>query len=288
MKVLMVEDEVLTREGIKNSIPWENLGITEIYVAEDGEEGLEQALKYQPDIILADVRMPRMDGITMAFEIRKTLRNCRFIFISGYCDKEYLKSAIQLSAVNYIEKPIEPSEIVDALKKSILQVEGERRRQAAEEEYRAHFQGVLEDIPEEDLVPVAWQPSMHMADKIEHYIQENYGDSNLSLTQLADQFNLTKQYMCWLFKREKSETINQCIIQTRLRRAKEFMRRNPRVKVKVVASRTGFTDSNYFIKIYKKYEQMTPADYLRECSGEYGGKGAGANQDELERDEEKV
>lgn len=266
MRVLMVEDEELTREGIYRCIPWESLGITEVYTAEDGEEGLQKALEYQPDIIMADVRMPRMDGITMAFEIRKKLRHCRFVFISGYCDKEYLKSAIQLSAVNYIEKPIEPSEIIEALKKSILQVEEERRRNAMEQEYKAHFKGVLEEIPKEDLVPASWQSSMHMADKIEQYIQENFSDMNLSLTQLADHFNLSKQYMCWLYKKEKQETINQCIIRTRLRWAKEYMRRNPFVKIKNVAAKAGFADSSYFIKIYKKYEQITPADYLRECN----------------------
>ena len=87
MKVLIVDDEELTREGIRMSIPWENLGITEVYMAEDGEEGLKKALELLPDIILADVRMPRMDGITMAFEIRKSWKQCRFIFVSGYCDK---------------------------------------------------------------------------------------------------------------------------------------------------------------------------------------------------------
>lgn len=266
MKVLMVEDEELTREGVRMSIPWESLGITEVYMAEDGEDGLQMALEHCPDIIMADVRMPRMDGITMAFEIRRTLRQCRFIFISGYCDKEYLKSAIQLSAVNYIEKPIEPSEIIEALKKSILQIKEEKRRQAMDEEYRSHFKGVLEEIPEEDLVPVSWQSSMNMADKIERYIQENFADVNLSLTQLADHFELTKQYMCWLFKKEKKETINQCIIRTRVKWAREYMGRNPYVKIKNVAARAGFADSSYFIKIYKKYEQMTPADYLRGCN----------------------
>lgn len=268
MRVLMVEDEELTREGIYRCIPWESLGIREVHMAEDGEEGLRMALELEPDIIMADVRMPRMDGITMAFEIRRKLKGCRFIFISGYCDKEYLKSAIQLSAVNYIEKPIEPSEIVEALKKSILQVEEERRRVSMEQEYKAHFRGVLEEIPEEDLVPASWQSSMHMADKIEQYIQENFSDMNLSLTCLADHFKLSKQYMCWLYKKEKQETINQCIIRTRLRWAKEYMRRNPFVKIKNVAAKAGFADSSYFIKIYKKQEQMTPADYLRECNEE--------------------
>ena len=263
MKVLIVEDEELTREGIKACIPWDSIGISELFTAEDGEEGLETAKTVQPDIVMADVRMPRMDGITMAFEIRKVLKNCRFIFISGYCDKEYLMSAIQLSAVNYIEKPVEPSELLDALKKSILQIEEEKRRQALEEEYRSHFHGVLEEAPEEDLIPASWQSSMQIADRIEHYIQENFADLNLSLTQLADHLALSKQYMCWVFKKEKNETINQCIIRTRLRRAKEFMRRNPHVKIKTVAEKSGFADCSYFIRIYKKYEQMTPADFLR-------------------------
>lgn len=265
MKVLMVEDEELTRNGILKIIPWENLGITEVKTAEDGEEGLAAALAFQPDIIMADVRMPRMDGITMAVEIKKKLENCRFIFISGYCDKEYLMSAIKLSAVNYIEKPVEPSEIVDALKKSILLVEKENHRRKMEEEYRAKYQGVLEELPEEELIPSAWQSSMHMADKIERYIEDHFSDGRLSLTMLEEEFGLSKQYMCWLFKKEKNETINQCIIRTRIGWSKEYMHRNPRVKIKDVARKAGFSDANYFIKIYKKLEGLTPSEYLKGC-----------------------
>lgn len=265
MKVLLVEDEELTRDGLKACIPWEHLGITQLEIAEDGEEGLEKAKEFLPDIVLADVRMPRMDGITMAFEIKKVLKSCRFIFISAYCDKEYLKSAIQLSAINYIEKPIVPGEIIEALKKSILLVEEEKRRNAMKEEYEAYFKNVLEEIPEEDLVPASWQSSMHMADKIERYIMKNYADLNLSLTLLADHFELTKQYICWLYKKEKNETINQSIIRIRIQKAKEYIKRNPQVKIKNLAQKVGFADSSYFIRIYKKIEQMTPADYLRKC-----------------------
>lgn len=262
MKVLLVEDEILTRDGLMMSIPWEALGIENVYTAEDGEEGIALALQHCPDIIMTDVRMPRMDGITMAFEIRKTNKKCRFIFISGYCDKEYLKSAIQLSAVNYIEKPVEIDEVVSALKAAMIQIMELKRQEEIEAEYKKQFQGILEDIPEDDLVPAQWQSSMHMADKIEKFIQAHIGDCNLSLTMLEDHFDLSKQYMCWLFKKEKKKTINQCIIQMRVGWAKEFMRRNPTVKIKDVAVRAGFSDSNYFIKIFKKSEHVTPADYM--------------------------
>lgn len=264
LKALMVEDEELTREGLRTSIPWKSIGITEVHMAEDGEEGLHKAIEIQPDIIMADVRMPHLDGITMAFEVRKVLKNCKFIFISGYCDKEYLKSAIELSAVNYIEKPIEPTEVLDALKKSILQIENDRRVEKIEQEYQNKIHGFI--IEDEAEVSPAWQSSMQMADKIEHYIQRNFADFNLSLTMLADHFNLTKQYICWLYKKERKETINQCIIRTRLRCAKDFMRRNPYVKVKDVANKVGFVDSNYFIKVYKRYESITPADFIKDLN----------------------
>lgn len=262
MEVLLVEDEMLTRDGLVECIPWEELGITRVYTAEDGEEGVEMARLHMPDIIMTDVRMARMDGITMAFEIRKTNKKCRFIFISGYCDKEYLKSAIQLSAVNYIEKPVEIDEVVSALKQAILQVTKQRKNEELEAEYRKHFDGLLMDVPEDDLIPANWQSSMYTADRIERFIGDHLGDGNLSLTMLEEQFHLSKQYLCWLFKKEKQKTINQCIIQKRISWAKEYMRRNPAVKIKDVAAKAGFSDSNYFIKIFKKHEHMTPAEFI--------------------------
>lgn len=103
MKLLLVDDERFTREGIYSLTPWKELGIDEVITAEDGEDGLEKALLFAPEIILTDVKMPRMDGVDMSFKIREKFPDCSIIFMSGYADKEYLKSAIRLSAVNYIE-----------------------------------------------------------------------------------------------------------------------------------------------------------------------------------------
>lgn len=116
MRLLLVEDEQFTRDGILSIIPWEELGIDQIETAQDGEEGYEKAVSFCPEIILTDVKMPRMDGVSMSFRIRDALPFCCIIFMSGYADKEYLKSAIQLSALNYIEKPFSPEELHSTLK----------------------------------------------------------------------------------------------------------------------------------------------------------------------------
>ena len=102
MKLLIVDDEELTRTGLISSIDWDSLGITEILQADDGVNGLEMAKLYKPEIILCDVRMPRMTGIAMLERLEKFLPDSIPIFMSGYSDKEYLKAAIKLKAINYI------------------------------------------------------------------------------------------------------------------------------------------------------------------------------------------
>lgn len=116
MKLLIVDDEELTRTGLTDSIDWKSLGIQKLFHAEDGISGLRIAKDIKPDIVLCDVRMPRMDGIQLVEKLEDLLPNSAFIFMSGYSDKEYLKAAIRLKAVNYVEKPLNPTEVINSVK----------------------------------------------------------------------------------------------------------------------------------------------------------------------------
>ncbi len=118
MKLLIVDDEELTRIGLINSIDWESLGIFNLFQAEDGISGLRIAREVRPEIILCDVRMPRLNGIELVERLEKLLPNSAFIFMSGYSDKEYLKAAIRLKAINYVEKPLAPAEVASAIKEA--------------------------------------------------------------------------------------------------------------------------------------------------------------------------
>lgn len=122
MKLLIVDDERLTREGLISSIDWNALGIDTILEADDGANGLKIGISEKPDIILCDIRMTRMTGIEMMEHILEKHPNVSAIFMSGYSDKEYLKAAIKLKAINYIEKPIQTEELIDSLEKAIEQV----------------------------------------------------------------------------------------------------------------------------------------------------------------------
>jgi len=115
MKVLLVDDEKLTQNGLFKEINWNRLGIQKVLLASDGLEGLALARTHCPDIVLSDIRMPRMNGIEMAEQIQELNPDTCIIFMSGYSDKEYLKAAIRLQAVSYVEKPIQNDEVEQAL-----------------------------------------------------------------------------------------------------------------------------------------------------------------------------
>lgn len=132
MKLLIVDDEELTRTGVISSIDWQSIGIREVLQADDGINGIEVARVHRPDIVLCDVRMPRLDGIAMLERLEEILPDIVPVFMSGYSDKEYLKAAIKLKAVNYIEKPLNPAEIRDAIVEARdLCLEKKRTRQNA-------------------------------------------------------------------------------------------------------------------------------------------------------------
>lgn len=131
IKLLVVDDESATRKGLIRHIPWEDLGVHLVEEAKDGFDALEIAGRFRPDIILSDIRMPGMDGIELAGRIRESLPGCRIIFLSGYSDKEYLKAAINLSAVSYVEKPVNPPEVKEAVRRAVSRcIEAEAQKLA--------------------------------------------------------------------------------------------------------------------------------------------------------------
>lgn len=130
LSVLIVDDEAITRKGLKSHINWEKLKIDEIYDSGNAIETLEMVRRYKPDLILSDVSMPGMNGIELCKEIREINSECQIIFLSGYSDKEYLKGAIAVGAVDYVEKPIDIDEVEGVLALAVeKQLESKRKKE---------------------------------------------------------------------------------------------------------------------------------------------------------------
>lgn len=110
-KVVIIDDEPWTREVIKTLANWEALGLEIVGEASDGEYGLELIRLMSPDIILTDVKMPHLNGIDLIDTLRKEDNHTPVIFISGYDDYTYIRSALKLEAMDYLLKPIKPDEL---------------------------------------------------------------------------------------------------------------------------------------------------------------------------------
>ncbi|XEC94416.1 response regulator [Paenibacillus tarimensis] len=119
MKILIADDDDYTRQGLVETIEWEKYGIDNIMQAKDGAEALRIASLLQPDIVLTDIRMPKLSGIELAEKLAEKCGDSKLLFMSAYMDIAYLKSAIKLSAVDYIEKPIKLHEIEAAIQKTV-------------------------------------------------------------------------------------------------------------------------------------------------------------------------
>ncbi|OCT15073.1 AraC family transcriptional regulator [Paenibacillus pectinilyticus] len=143
MRLLIIDDEERTRELLRKHIAWEEIGITEVQTARNGQDALNVFGQWRADIVLCDVRMPKMDGIEFAKRLRWTDATCKIIFLSGYSDKEYLLSAIQLKAANYIEKPIHLETVRSAVEKAVVQRQEEEDRIMTEKRLHAGYERSL-------------------------------------------------------------------------------------------------------------------------------------------------
>lgn len=119
MKVMIVEDEELILQGIRNIIDWEALGLKVIHLAHDGIEALKMWEQEPVHIVVTDISMPEMDGLTLLREIRKREEHVRFIILTGYDEFAYAREAVRLDVENYILKPVDEEELKRQLRETV-------------------------------------------------------------------------------------------------------------------------------------------------------------------------
>lgn len=122
-KVIVADDEAIIREGIKASIPWHDIQLEVVAEAEDGEEALELALEHEADIMLVDLSMPIMNGLTLIRQLREKLPKCLISIITGHDEFSYAQEAIKLNVHDYILKPINPELLSEMLRKMVTKLE---------------------------------------------------------------------------------------------------------------------------------------------------------------------
>lgn len=140
VKVYLVEDEIIIRQSIKNSIDWEKEGYEFVGDASDGELALPVILKEKPDILITDIRMPFMDGLELSRMVKAELPDIKIVILSGYDDFEYAKQAIKIGVAEYLLKPVSSAVLLEHLSEIAEKVRDEREDLALKKVYYQEMQ----------------------------------------------------------------------------------------------------------------------------------------------------
>ena len=184
-KVMIVDDEKCIRKGLQILINWGEYGFSAEDEAANGMEALRLLEREKFDVIITDIRMPRMDGLELAKQIYEMNIRTNIIIISGYKDFEYARSAIEFGVKRYILKPIDQNLLIDALLKIKKEYEVGNPAEEAEKDK-------VDFIPEGDAVCVI--------SRIKKYIDENCS-RDISLKSIAKDFNYNPVYLGRLFSK---------------------------------------------------------------------------------------
>lgn len=148
LKVFLVEDEVIIRNGIKKNIDWKKEGYEFVGEASDGELAYPMILKEKPDILITDIKMPFMDGLELSGLVKKELPDIKILILSGYDEFEYAKEAIRIGVTEYLLKPISSGKLLEALRGVSKIIEQEREEK---EFLKRYMEEMKENIEHEKM-----------------------------------------------------------------------------------------------------------------------------------------
>ena len=238
LRVLLVDDEIMIREGFKRLFDWEAHGCEVVGEAADGMEALGQIDALRPDIVIMDINIPIMNGLKVIQTARVKHPQTAFVIVSGYDDFSYCQQALRLQITDYILKPVNYEEFgscIDNLKISLFEQRVSREPEQEEERLITRMTRFLQ---------------AHLAEE-------------LSLGVLAEEFHLSAQYVSQLFKNEIGVGFLAYLTNIRMEKAKKLLLSTP-LSVAEVAERAGYADYRVFTKVFKKAEGATPSQYRRE------------------------
>ena len=134
-KIVFIDDEAITLRLLTAVLDWESYGIEIAGCAEDGYAGLELCRRVKPDIVIMDIRMPKMSGVDLSEMIRKTNQTVKLIFLSAYAEFEYAQSAITNKVSGYLLKPVDEEKLEELIRKVVSEIESERQIRSQSESY---------------------------------------------------------------------------------------------------------------------------------------------------------
>lgn len=252
LKLIIADDEPAIRTAISTIIDWKAMQIDLIGTCKNGPQALNMILEKKPDIVLTDIRMPGMSGLDLIAKVAETNLIIEFIILSGYADFEYAKQAIKYRVSNYLLKPCNENQVMEAVQKAALEI---RRRKK-----------INELIPEKVLTQSGERTQYKdYINQILDYVDNHFSDSDLSLKWIASNvLYMNEDYLSREFLRQTGQKFTEYVTNLRITKAKALLSQTGYDKISVIANQVGFSNNpQYFVQIFKNATGMTPRSYAK-------------------------
>ncbi|WP_027954867.1 response regulator transcription factor [Halobacillus kuroshimensis] len=344
-QAITVDDEKLIKRSIAALIRANDTGFEIVGEAKDGCEALQLQEEANPDLVITDIRMPKMNGLNFIKKVKERNPHTKFIIISGYDEFEYAQTAIRYGVVDFLLKPIKPDQFLSSLRKVYRQLENDHTSSKQRSECLLMIKSYAESLGEhlwlleEDQV---FQATEELSEKLNHlqvhpdvmrgmysdltvylqgelevhhspfhshplftdvdfsreriemtaelnrlchavleeiksfrnighrnsirtavrYIEANFTEKNLTLSEVADTIHMSSSYFSMEFKSEVGVSFKQYLTNLKIEKAKELLN-NPLYKTYEIAEDLGYSDYPHFTKTFKKQLGMTPTQYRK-------------------------
>ena len=247
-KLLIVDDEKFMRRGIIELIDMKALGISQVFEASNGKEALNIAKENRPDIILADINMPIMNGLEFSTDVRKFLPEAKIAMITGYDYFDYAVAALKAGVDDYVLKPVTKDDISILLKKLVEKIHIEKSSKTV-----SKISVELDSLSDE---------TDDYKAKISDIINRNIENSGFGLKNLASELALSAGYLSGKFRELYGQNFQDYMIHLRISNAKLLLL-STNMKVYEIASKLGFEDTNYFSATLKKNTHLSPSQFRK-------------------------
>ncbi len=268
MQLLIVNDERLTADTMKQEIDWESLGIHRVYTAYDAEQAKAVFAEEKIDIALCDIEMPGENGIELLRWIRAQGLDTECIYLTCHASFEYAKEAIDLGCRSYILIPARDEEVCRVVKETVELI----RRREAEKRYQELGKSAVTETVErgEEQYGQKKSPEELVKEAVE-YIGKNLQDEELSVNRVADHLALHPVYLNRIFKKEKETSLGQYIIAERMKLAEALLMEG-KLSAYAVSEMTGYHNYSNFVLSFRKTFGMPPTQYVKQKKGNAPGE----------------
>lgn len=247
-QILVAEDEAIERKALCGCLEQHFAGRCTILAAKSGTEAVELFEHSHPQVAILDIEMPGLTGLEAARRIRQSSGSCVILFLTAYDNFSYAREAIHLRAMDYLLKPWSERELILSVEEA-LRLCGSPGGELLTSECAA-------PIPEEDLASLRLG---QVRENIESYIRAHY-DTELSMQDVARAMNYSDAYFCKLFKQCFKVNFSVYLNEYRIRRARELLQ-TTRLNVREISVACGYSDPNYFARVFKRVTGKTPTEY---------------------------